>query len=125
VSDTRWTDEWRHINVRAAGWIDGRDMAGARRLVSEKIGRADENPAIEFVYELQKAVERLEREVQTYIDRLAAHKQDLGYLVAEIVKHRNSLARAEQAVMGGELLGDDDLIDRLAAFYNLPNRLKR
>jgi len=125
VSDTRWADEWRHLNVRAAGWIDGRDMAGARRLVVEKIGRADENPAIEFVYELQKAVERLEREVQTYIDRLASHKQDLGYLVAEIVKHRNSLARAEQAVMGGELLGDDDLIDRLAAFYNLPNRLKR
>ena len=124
--NTRWQDEWRHLIMQMKGWVDGQDLRGTMSLVAQKAQRADEHDTLEFAYELQKAVERMDAAVKTYADRLLALRKDIGYLTAEIVKHRNLLNQHEREMAGRrDLLSDDEIVDRLAKFYNLPDRAKR
>ena len=124
--NTRWQDEWRHLIMQMKGWVDGQELRGTMRLVAQKAQRADEHDTLEFAYELQKAVERMDAAVQTYAHRLLALRKDIGYLTAEIVKHRNLLNQHEREMAGRrDLLSDDEIVDRLAKFYNLPDRAKR
>ena len=124
--NTRWQDEWRHLIMQMKGWVDGQELRGTMSLVAQKAQRADEHDTLEFAYELQKAVERMDAAVKTYADRLLALRKDIGYLTAEIVKHRNLLNQHEREMAGRrDLLSDDEIVDRLAKFYNLPDRAKR
>ena len=115
----RWMQVARHLHVEADGWIRGHHVPTAIYMVKEKAQAADERPSDGTMFALLHAVQKLDVEINNYLQRMRELQAMVRDLEAALIDARaNNLIEAP--AVEPSLLDDHGvLLERMHALYDL------
>ncbi|HEY7821751.1 MAG TPA: hypothetical protein VIG24_02900, partial [Acidimicrobiia bacterium] len=122
-----WEQYARHIYVESAGWIRGHHVPTAIHTVRNHARLADNLGTKGALYQLERSLHKLDREIEIYENNMRSLRKEVGYLIAVVLRARDEAAdtsddereerRIQQLLEQSDVGIDDDIIRRAANLH--------
>lgn len=120
----RWEQAWRHLKVETEGWIRGGQIPSGIYNLQRYAKYADSAPSEATYRALMQAVVKLQDEITRYNYRLRKFAVQTEQLYEYVNAERANLVAEAPAQPAPWDQDDEELLDRMAALYNLPKTRK-